>query len=186
MTRQSIKDVNRAVDAYIRKTELFSQQLLSVNVTRTSRRAVLIKNTMPTQGLLPTSSPSSGLRTAQVIGLTTTAFLCGRTFSLSFSTTPALLQAPAPLLARQWKRMFDGEKALAPAVVAGASCIFGYLSSRGKTAYETNWINTVSERLNAMQKSQTPDPSCSTLLPPLSCFPVYRTPTLSSSHSIGD
>ncbi|KAK5125311.1 hypothetical protein LTR85_000420 [Meristemomyces frigidus] len=77
-----------------------------------------------------TEELSSGIRIAQVLGLTTTAFFCGKTFSQSFSTTPALLQAPAPLLAKQWKTMFDSDKMLAPAVVAIGTSVFSYLASR--------------------------------------------------------
>ncbi|KAI7160800.1 hypothetical protein KC349_g3296 [Hortaea werneckii] len=86
--------------------------------------------TLTNKGVFYTEELSSGIRTAQVLGLTATAFFCGKTYSQSFSTTPALLQAPAPLLARQWKTMFDSDKALSPAVVALGSSIFTYLASR--------------------------------------------------------
>ncbi|KAI7088826.1 hypothetical protein KC356_g2998 [Hortaea werneckii] len=86
--------------------------------------------TLTNKGIFYTEELSSGIRAAQVLGLTATAFFCGKTYSQSFSTTPALLQAPAPLLARQWKTMFDSDKALPPAVVALGSGIFTYLASR--------------------------------------------------------
>ncbi|KAI6803032.1 hypothetical protein KC327_g15774 [Hortaea werneckii] len=86
--------------------------------------------TLTNKGIFYTEELSSGIRAVQVLGLTATAFFCGKTYSQSFSTTPALLQAPAPLLARQWKTMFDSDKALSPAVVALGSGIFTYLASR--------------------------------------------------------
>ncbi|KAI6798967.1 hypothetical protein KC332_g14462 [Hortaea werneckii] len=86
--------------------------------------------TLTNKGMFYTEELSSGIRAAQVLGLMATAFFCGKTYSQSFSTTPALLQAPAPLLARQWKTMFDSDKALSPAVVALGSGIFTYLAAR--------------------------------------------------------
>ncbi|KAK3723568.1 hypothetical protein LTR37_001820 [Vermiconidia calcicola] len=95
-------------------------------------------------------STSSGLRVAQVLGISSTAFLAGEKlqnkqnlrrrpdtdnskgnmFAQSFSTTPALLEAPAPLLAKQWKKMFDSEKYLAPIIGLGSGSLFLYLAAR--------------------------------------------------------
>lgn len=97
--------------------------------------APIVMATLTNKGIFYTEELSSGIRAAQVLGLTATAFFCGKTYSQSFSTTPALLQAPAPLLARQWKTMFDSDKALSPAVVALGSSIFTFLASRGMLAY---------------------------------------------------
>ena len=72
--------------------------------------------------------PSSGLVIAQVIGLTSAAFVCGKTFSQSWTQTPALLMAPAPLLVKQWKKMFDSDKLVAPAVVTVGGAITGFLA----------------------------------------------------------
>ena len=55
----------------------------------------------------------------------------GKTFSASISTVPALLLAPAPVLSKQWKQMFDSDKAVAPGVVVFSSSIFGYLAYNG-------------------------------------------------------
>ena len=102
----------------------------------------------PTAYLHMTTVPT-GLRIAQVVGLTSTAFLAGRyltstlsdiiannvqsgkTFTQTFSAVPALLHAPAPLLAKQWKTMFDSDKLLAPLIVAYSSAVFGWMAYRG-------------------------------------------------------
>lgn len=104
---------------------------------------------MSHNGTFFTDSPSAGLRVAQVLGLTSTAFLTGmhiagkdscsrstkiytgKAFAASFSTTPALLEAPAPLLARQWKKQFDTDKFVAPAIALFSSGVFSYIAYRG-------------------------------------------------------
>ncbi|KAK5132394.1 hypothetical protein LTR08_009124 [Meristemomyces frigidus] len=86
--------------------------------------------TLTTNGFLSISRPSAGLRIAQVVGLTTTAFYYGVAASHSFSTTPAILRSPAPLLAKQWTTMRDSDK-LSPAIVpVGLGALFGWLASR--------------------------------------------------------
>ncbi|KAK4548624.1 hypothetical protein LTR36_009534 [Oleoguttula mirabilis] len=92
----------------------------------------------------------SGIRIAQVVGLTTTAFFAGKTFAKSFSATPALLHAPAPLLAKQWKTMHDSDKALAPAVVAIGTSVFGYLASREPRNSKAFILYTTSASLLAL------------------------------------
>ncbi|KAF2101397.1 hypothetical protein NA57DRAFT_34024 [Rhizodiscina lignyota] len=47
-----------------------------------------------------------GIRIAGTVGITAAAFLAGQSASSSYIATPALLQAPAPLLAKQWKTMW--------------------------------------------------------------------------------
>jgi len=80
-----------------------------------------------------TQNLGTGLRAAQVVGLTATSFFAGKTFVTSFATVPALLEAPAPLLAKQWKKLFDADKLLAPAIALFSSGIFGYISYRDQT-----------------------------------------------------
>ncbi|KXL49363.1 hypothetical protein M433DRAFT_39807, partial [Acidomyces richmondensis BFW] len=75
-----------------------------------------------------------GLRLAHALGLTGAAFLAGKTFAQSFSAVPAMLHAPAPLLARQWKTMFTSDKLLAPAIVLVSGSIFGYFAYRDSMA----------------------------------------------------
>jgi len=47
-------------------------------------------------------------------------------------SSPALLDAPAPLLAKQWKKMFDSGKVVAPPLSIVGAAIFGALAYRGK------------------------------------------------------
>lgn len=96
--------------------------------------------------------PTTGIRIAQVVGLTSAAYLAGkaqldahfRSFvdhnpgaigSISWQSVPALLDAPAPLLAKQWKKIFDQGKVVAPPMAAISSAIFGYLAYRGMFAH---------------------------------------------------
>ncbi|KAI5370324.1 hypothetical protein Slin14017_G012030 [Septoria linicola] len=76
----------------------------------------------------------SGLRTAQVLGLTATAALAGKTFGVSFAAVPALLHAPAPLLAKQWKTLYDSDKTLASVLSIFSSGVFAFLAYR-----DENW-----------------------------------------------
>jgi hypothetical protein len=76
---------------------------------------------------------STGLRIAQVVGLTTASFAAGSIASFSLFVTPALLQAPAPILVKQWQTCFDkGATALPPLTVVGA-VIFGALAYLGQS-----------------------------------------------------
>nr|POF17314.1 hypothetical protein CFP56_65181 [Quercus suber] len=70
--------------------------------------------TVTSHSLFYTEQLSTPLRIAQVIGLTSTAFLA----------------APAPLLARQWKTQFSQDKLLAPGIVLVSSSVFGFLAYR--------------------------------------------------------
>ncbi|KAK4508254.1 hypothetical protein PRZ48_001992 [Zasmidium cellare] len=85
---------------------------------------------MAQHGAFYTDNLSTPLRVAQ-------AFLAGKTFTSSFGTVPALLQAPAPLLAKQWKKQFDADKILAPAIALFSSGVFGYIAWR-----DTAWTKT--------------------------------------------
>ncbi|KAI4723765.1 DUF1772-domain-containing protein [Aureobasidium sp. EXF-10728] len=78
--------------------------------------------------------PTAGIRAAQVVGLTTSAFLAGSMASISWISVPALMDAPAPLLAKQWKKIFDQGKTSAPPMAVLSSAIFGYLAYREPTA----------------------------------------------------
>ena len=63
----------------------------------------------------------------------------GSTGSISWQSVPALMDAPAPLLARQWKKIFDQGKVVAPPMALISSAIFGYLAYRGKTTH--TWLS---------------------------------------------
>lgn len=47
-------------------------------------------------------------------------------------TCPALLDAPAPLLVKQWKKVFDTGKVVAPPLSLVSAIIFASLAYRGK------------------------------------------------------
>jgi len=55
----------------------------------------------------------------------------------TISVTPALLLAPAPLLAQQWKRMFDADKLLAPIIVTFGTGVFGWIAYLGEHTLRT-------------------------------------------------
>ncbi|KAI5243213.1 DUF1772-domain-containing protein [Aureobasidium subglaciale] len=77
--------------------------------------------------------PTTGIRVAQVVGLTASAYLAGSLGSFSFMSVPALMDAPAPLLAKQWKKIFDIGKVTLPPLALVSGAIFGYLAYREPT-----------------------------------------------------
>ncbi|KAG9665993.1 DUF1772-domain-containing protein, partial [Aureobasidium melanogenum] len=78
--------------------------------------------------------PTTGIRVAQVVGLTASAYLAGALGGFSVVAGPALLKAPAPLLAKQWLTVYDNGKVMAPPLSVLCSAIFGYLAYREPTA----------------------------------------------------
>jgi hypothetical protein len=67
--------------------------------------------------------------------LTQTCGFTGKTFTQSASATPALLEAPAPLLARQWRRLTNNtssDRWIAPAIALIHTGVFGYLAYKGE------------------------------------------------------
>ncbi|KAF2772927.1 hypothetical protein EJ03DRAFT_387272 [Teratosphaeria nubilosa] len=90
-------------------------------------------STLTTNHTFYTEKLPTPLRIAQILGITTTAFLSGKTFTASFCATPALLHAPAPLLAKQWKTSFTSDQCLAPAITLFSTATFGWLAYRDPT-----------------------------------------------------
>ncbi|KAK3669698.1 hypothetical protein LTR78_010450 [Recurvomyces mirabilis] len=82
------------------------------------------------QGTFYTTDMGTPLRIAQVLGLTTSAFLAGKTFAVSFGTVPALLHAPVPLLAKQIDDVFQADLIINPVLVALGTGVFGYFAYR--------------------------------------------------------
>jgi len=81
------------------------------------------------KGLFYTEELGSMIRVAQVLGLTSTAFLAGKVFASSFTAVPAMLHAPAPLLAKQFKTVFDSDiyvNSIASVVGTGVFSFFAY------------------------------------------------------------
>ncbi|KAH9828894.1 hypothetical protein Tdes44962_MAKER02322 [Teratosphaeria destructans] len=89
--------------------------------------------TLTTNDTFYTSKLPTSLRVAQILGITSTAFLAGKTFTSSFSATPAFLHAPAPLLAKQWRTSFTSDQFLAPAITLFSTATFAWLAYRDPT-----------------------------------------------------
>ncbi|KAH7402260.1 hypothetical protein DE146DRAFT_460744 [Phaeosphaeria sp. MPI-PUGE-AT-0046c] len=83
----------------------------------------------------------TGLIIAQTIGITASAYACGSNMSLSFISIPAVMQAPAPLAAKQWYTVFTRGGAFGiPCALVGAVAS-GYVASqqdRGSLAFKLN------------------------------------------------
>ncbi|OJD36361.1 uncharacterized protein BKCO1_12000172 [Diplodia corticola] len=69
------------------------------------------------------------IRLAQAVGITASAFLC-QTAAASILLTPSLLEAPAPLLARQWLKARNISMTINLPSVAGSVALFAWLASR--------------------------------------------------------
>lgn len=79
--------------------------------------------------------------------------------SISWQSVPALLDAPAPLLAKQWKKIFDQGKVVAPPMAAISSAIFGYLAYRGMFAHVSKKYHSIDcfqNPLRLLASSSTP------------------------------
>ncbi|KAK4552475.1 hypothetical protein LTR86_010318 [Recurvomyces mirabilis] len=100
------------------------------------------------QGTFYTTELSTSLRIAQVLGLTTSAFLAGKTFAVSFGTVPALLHAPVPLLAKQIDRVFQADLIINPVLVALGTGVFGYFAYRASIIpYSLLFLHPIDEKL---------------------------------------
>ena len=104
---------------------------------------------MAYSGLFHTEEIGAPLRIVQVVGLTSTAFYCGIDLKSSIPkghilthpgrlltqslATPALLLAPAPLLANQWVKITTLDKYLAPLTILFSGSIYIYLSYRERS-----------------------------------------------------
>ncbi|GAB7351244.1 hypothetical protein MBLNU459_g1671t2 [Dothideomycetes sp. NU459] len=74
--------------------------------------------------------PTTAIRVAQVVGITSAAFVSGAIGGISFMCGPALMDSPAPLAAKQWKKVFDSGKVIAPPLSVVSAAIFGGLAYR--------------------------------------------------------
>ncbi|KAF2668625.1 hypothetical protein BT63DRAFT_414606 [Microthyrium microscopicum] len=77
------------------------------------------------------------VRAAQLLGITGAAGLAGAIIGISTFTVPAILQAPAPLAAKQWSNVYGRGKVFAPPIAVAVGAIFGALAYReynGNTA----------------------------------------------------
>ncbi|KAF2083247.1 hypothetical protein K490DRAFT_60651 [Saccharata proteae CBS 121410] len=67
-------------------------------------------------------------RTAQVVGITSSAFLAGSIATFSFALIPPLELGPAPLLARQWRLGYHIGSSVNPPIAVLGAASFVYLS----------------------------------------------------------
>lgn len=86
---------------------------------------------MASKGLFYHEEVTAPIRVAQVLGLTASAYLCGHTASATYLCIPSFLQAPAPLLAKQWQQMIRTDLEVGPAIAAFGALTFGFLAYKG-------------------------------------------------------
>ncbi|KAF2183027.1 hypothetical protein K469DRAFT_710979 [Zopfia rhizophila CBS 207.26] len=85
---------------------------------------------MATAGYFLDEKPPVGILITQAVGITASAFLVGQNAALSYASVPAILQAPAPLAARQWKKMFTTARKVGPTCAIIGMLATGYLAYR--------------------------------------------------------
>jgi len=73
------------------------------------------------------------VRAAQLVGVTGSGVLAGASIMLSVWVIPTLMEAPAPVAAKQWKKMFDLGRVSMPPTTILTSSIFGYLAWQSAT-----------------------------------------------------
>ncbi|KAF2728149.1 hypothetical protein EJ04DRAFT_449939 [Polyplosphaeria fusca] len=94
------------------------------------------------EGFFNEQAPA-GVRIAQAVGLTTAGFIFGATTNMTFTFVPAILQAPAPLAAKQWHTMHDRihDLMVGPLSIA-ASIAMGYVAYHEDTSSLAFKLNT--------------------------------------------
>ncbi|KAF2746634.1 hypothetical protein M011DRAFT_468331 [Sporormia fimetaria CBS 119925] len=78
-------------------------------------------------GLANEQTPT-GIRVAQVVGITASAFLFGQNASLSYIATPTVMKAPAGLAAQQWAHAYGIGKKLGPPLAIISSLSTAYVA----------------------------------------------------------
>jgi hypothetical protein len=112
-------------------------------------------STLTSQGSFYTTDPGTPIRIAQVIGLTTSGFLAGKTFAASSGSVPAFLKAPAPLLAQQIKTLLDADKIINPVAALLSTSIFGFFAYRSTLAHEPQPLASLAFSELSLIESQT-------------------------------
>ncbi|KAJ9637128.1 hypothetical protein H2199_007414 [Coniosporium tulheliwenetii] len=70
------------------------------------------------------------IRLTRAVGITASAFLAGQSAALSYILVPSILEAPAPLAVRQWRKAFNIGKIVGPVLSVLSGGIFAYLANR--------------------------------------------------------
>ncbi|KAK6386538.1 hypothetical protein LTR65_008876 [Meristemomyces frigidus] len=82
---------------------------------------------------MDTPSLSALVPVAQIVGITSSAFLAGMIASISYVGIPTMALAPAEILVRQWKTTFEIGKASAPPFALTCAACFGFLAYSSRT-----------------------------------------------------
>lgn len=117
---------------------------------------------MATAGYLFNERPPAGLLVAQAVGITASTYLFGQTSThtialehqltrsiagqnaaMSYAFIPAILLAPAPLAARQWKKVYDMGQRAGPPLAISSGLALAYV------AYNRILISAPSSKLQA-------------------------------------
>ncbi|KAF1919161.1 hypothetical protein BDU57DRAFT_512096 [Ampelomyces quisqualis] len=83
----------------------------------------------------------TGLIIAQTIGITASAYVCGSNLCLSFISIPAVMQAPAPIAAKQWYTVFMRGGYFAKPFALAAALASAYVASQHDTSSRAFKLN---------------------------------------------
>ncbi|KAF2020487.1 hypothetical protein BU24DRAFT_416169 [Aaosphaeria arxii CBS 175.79] len=92
-------------------------------------------------GQLFTQQPPVLFRVAQLVGITGSAFVFGQNAFLSYGACPTIMEAPAPLAARQWVKMYNSAHIVGPitAIASGLSAAYvAYNQAPESLAFKLN------------------------------------------------
>ncbi|KAI8936631.1 hypothetical protein NX059_007030 [Plenodomus lindquistii] len=101
---------------------------------------------MASRGVVLGPAPPLGLLIAQTVGITSSLYLLGSNAALSLIAVPAVLQAPAPLAAKQWFTVLTRGGAIGrPLAIlsAIATAYVAYTQPRGSLPFKLNIAATV-------------------------------------------
>ncbi|KAI9704555.1 MAG: hypothetical protein M1820_005468 [Bogoriella megaspora] len=87
------------------------------------------------RGLFYVQELPIGMRIAQVVGITSAAFLAGSTANFSFAGIPTILAAPESSRPKLWHTMFNIGKKSGPGVAVVGSLAFVYLAARFRVPF---------------------------------------------------
>jgi hypothetical protein len=87
-----------------------------------------------------TQRTPTGLLIAQTIGITASAYALGSNLALSFVAVPAVMQAPAPLAAKQWYTVLWNGGKLGVSFALGSALATAYVASQ--RAFALRYLST--------------------------------------------
>ncbi|KAH3939260.1 hypothetical protein HBH70_230460 [Parastagonospora nodorum] len=93
-----------------------------------------------------TQQTPTGLLIATTIGITGSAWICGSNASLSLIAVPAIMQAPAPLAAKQWYTVLMRGGSFGIPFALGSALVTAYVASqhaRDSLAFKLNVAATI-------------------------------------------